>query len=101
VAPVGAWTHLRGQVLMVRSELAYGRRVSWEPDLRAALALGLDAGNELLASAAYANLHQFLTARRRRCSGTSSWSPTPRTGMGCRRSTRCTSALTLGQPLPG
>ncbi len=60
VAPVGAWTHLRGQVLMVRSELAYSRRVSWEPDLRAALALGLDAGNELLASAAYANLHQFL-----------------------------------------
>ena len=60
VAPVGAWTHLRGQVLMVRSELAYSRRASWEPDLRAALALGLDAGNELLASAAYANLHQFL-----------------------------------------
>ena len=25
-----AWTHLRGQVLMVRAELAYGRRDAWE-----------------------------------------------------------------------
>jgi DNA-binding CsgD family transcriptional regulator len=60
VAEPEAWTHLRGQVLMVRAELAYGRRVGWEADLRAALELGLAAGNDHLASAAYANLHQFL-----------------------------------------
>jgi DNA-binding CsgD family transcriptional regulator len=60
VATDAAWTHLRGQILMVRAELAYSRRASWEPDLRTALTLGLDAGNDLLASAAYANLHQYL-----------------------------------------
>ena len=60
VAEPRAWTHLRGQVLMVRSELAFARRGDWEPDLRAALTLGLADGNDLLASSAYASLHQFL-----------------------------------------
>jgi DNA-binding CsgD family transcriptional regulator/tetratricopeptide (TPR) repeat protein len=59
------WTHLSGQVLMVRSELAYSRREAWEPDLRAALALGLDSGNDLLTSSAYASLHQFLVTDSR------------------------------------
>ncbi|MEP6651666.1 MAG: hypothetical protein ABJA74_17400 [Lapillicoccus sp.] len=59
-APREAWIHLRGQVLMVQAELAYVTREPWEAYLRSALDLGLGAGNDLLASAAYASLHQYL-----------------------------------------
>ena len=58
--PRADWAYLQGQVLMVRGDLAFRSRQPWEPAMRQALALGLGEGNDLLASAAYANLHQWL-----------------------------------------